>query len=266
MLVEASALAFERSPVGRYTSTASAVVWCASPSLAGWHLWGRPDETETRAILQVLTSYRAIAPRFDIVADTRSVELVNPPALAIFVPWLVEHQRELRARVRLQANVIRRDATGYLLMGVLASLGDLYPFKTFTEPVEAFRSVAGEQGVPLAAEMEEIVGRVRAVPSAILALRAMLAEDVEVGIDDAARRLSMSSRSLQRALQQHRTSFHDEQTSARFALAQALLRDGDEKVASVARRVGCSERTLTSLFRARTGLTPSDWRKGASSR
>ncbi len=113
--------------------------------------------------------------------------------------------------------------------------------------------------------MDAIVGRVRAVPSAILALRAMLGEDVETGIDEAAKRLSMSPRSLQRLLQQHGTSFHDEQTSARFALAEALLRAGDEKVASIARRVGCSERTLTSLFRARTGLTPSDWRKTASS-
>jgi transcriptional regulator GlxA family with amidase domain len=59
----------------------------------------------------------------------------------------------------------------------------------------------------------------------------------------------------------HGTSFHDEQTNARFALAKNLLTTTEAKVSGVATRVGWSERTLTSIFRARTGLTPADWRK-----
>jgi AraC-like DNA-binding protein len=150
-------------------------------------------------------------------------------------------------------------------MGVLASLGDISPQKTFGEPVEAFRSVAGDAGAELSVEVEAIVEKVRAIPRTLVDLRAMLMANLELSIDDAARALSVSPRSLQRVLQQHGTSFHDEETNARFATAEALLRVGDDKVASIARRVGCSERTLTSLFRARTGLTPSDWRKAQTS-
>src|ERR1700689_1313339 len=102
-------------------------------------------------------------------------------------------------------------------------------------------------------------------PRAGVVVRMTLGANVEATIDDAAKTLSMSPRSLQRVLQQHGTSFHDEQTNARFAFAQTLLGAGDEKVASVARRIGCSERTLTTLFKERTGLTPSDWRKARSS-
>ena len=264
MLVEASVREFERAPVGRFTSTASCVVWCATPELVGWHLWGRPDEVETRTLLRVLAQYPLLAPRFDAIADTRGVEFVNPKGLAILVSWLVQHQRELRRRIRVQANVIRRDSVGFLLMGILASLGDMHRLETYAGPVEAFRSVAGDAGAELSEEVEAIVEDVRAIPHALVVVRTTLGLNVEATIEDAAKTLSMSPRSLQRVLQQHGTSFHDEQTNVRFTMAQTLLGAGDEKVASVARRVGCSERTLTTLFKERTGLTPGDWRKAGS--
>ncbi len=260
-LTEASVRDFERAPIGRYTCTGSCVVWCASPSLTGWHIWGRPDEDETRAILRLLAQYPKMASTFDVITDSRGVEVINPPALAILVPWIVEHRVTLERRVRRQANVIRRDPVGFLLMGILASLGDSRPQQTFAEPFEAFRAIAGDAGTKLCAQIEDVVEKVREVPRELAAVRAQLATSLESTIDDAAKTLSTSSRSLQRVLQHHGTSFHDEQTDARFASAKRLLGASDEKIASVARRVGWSERTLTTIFRDRTGLTPTDWRK-----
>jgi len=71
----------------------------------------------------------------------------------------------------------------------------------------------------------------------------------------------MSPRSLQRVLGRHGTSFHDEVVAVRLSRAQGLLRSGDLKLAEIGARVGISERALGLLFRAKTGLTPAEWRK-----
>jgi AraC-like DNA-binding protein len=259
VLAEATHREWEELPVGRYASTASCVVWCASPSLTGWHIWGRPDENETEVLLRLMSAYPKIGTPFSVVADTRGVELVNPTALPLLVSWVLQNRRELRRRVRLQANVIQRDAIGFLLLGIIASVAGAHPLRTFTEPREAFRAVASDDA--LCDEVEAIVARVRGVPHELLTLRSMLSADVDTHIRDAARALSLSTRSLQRMLERNGTSYRDEQTVARFARAQSLLRGGDRKISSVAARVGWSTRTLTTVFRAKTGLTPADWRK-----
>jgi AraC-like DNA-binding protein len=261
MLHEASSREFERDPIGRYAYTGSSVVWCATPSLAGWQIWGRPDENETRTILRLLAQYPKLEGSFDLLADTRGVEVVNPPAMAVLLRWLLEHRAELKRRVRVQANVIRRDTIGFLLMGIIASFGDVYPLRVYGEPSEAFRSLAGDAGETLCEEVAKIVAGVRAVAPELVAVRSLLSANVETSVEDAARTLATSPRSLQRILKEQGTSFHDEQVDARFARAKTQLVSADQKVSSIARSVGWSERTLVSIFRARTGLTPTDWRK-----
>lgn len=260
-MIECSAKEFEKSPIGKYTCTGSCVVWVASPNLVGWHIWGRPDEDETRTILQVMNTYMKLAAPFDVIADTRGVEVINPIALPLLASWVIQNRVELKARIRLQANVIRRDPIGFLLMGVIASVGDMHPFETYTDPVEAFRTVAGDAGVAICEEVEQIVQGVHQTPHELQQLRVLLSTRLDLAIRPAAKELSMSPRSLQRVLSRYGTSFHDEQSNARFTAAKTLLGASDVKISSVASRVGWSERTLTVVFRAKTGLTPADWRK-----
>jgi AraC-like DNA-binding protein len=121
--------------------------------------------------------------------------------------------------------------------------------------------VAGDNGATICEEVEQIVQRVRAIPHELQQLRILLSGRLDLAIRPAARELLMSPRSLQRVLSRYGTSFHDEQSNARFAAAKILLAGSEVKVSSVASRVGWSERTLTVVFRAKTGLTPADWRK-----
>ncbi|MDB4995569.1 MAG: AraC family transcriptional regulator [Myxococcaceae bacterium] len=261
MLEAASAKDFERSPIGRYVFTGSCVVWVASPALCGWQIWGRPDDAETRLILGLLDQYSKMARKFRVVADTRRVELVSPTALPILVQWYFANRAELKTRIELQANIIRRDSIGFLLVGLVVSMGDAHPLSSFVDPLEAFQSVAGDSAAALYEEVEAIVTRVRSVPHELQVLRAILASRPDAAIEEVARELSISRRSLQRVLGRWGTSFHDEVTTARFEAATKLLAAPDMKIASVAAHVGWSERTLTTVFRARTGLTPADWRK-----
>ena len=265
---EATPSDYERCPFGRFTVTPSCVFWCASPTLAGWHLWGRPAEAEAALLLRLMSQYVQMATPFDVVADTRGVELVNTVALPLLVSWVIQNRAELRRRIRLQANVIQRDSIGFLLVGIIASVGDAHPLRSFTDPLEAFRAVSPDDGAALCDEVESYVARARGVPHELSALRSLLASRTDAPLRDAARMLSTSTRSLQRILERHGTSYHDEQTNARFAKARELLRGSDAKIAHVASRVGWSARTLTNVFRTKTGLSPAEWRKrdGATSR
>jgi AraC-like DNA-binding protein len=77
----------------------------------------------------------------------------------------------------------------------------------------------------------------------------------------AARALSISPRSLQRALQEAGTSFRFERDRARVRAAEALLVDGDAKLDAIAATLGCSARSsFFALFRRHTGETPDEFR------
>ena len=247
---------------GRYTITGSSFVWVASPTLGGAVLWGEQPEAETRAILHVFDQYpKQMASAFDIVLDTRGVGRVDPSALAILFSWLLANRRDLSRQLRMQANVIREGPIGFLLTGLLPVAQWTLPYAIHYDPIDAFRSVAGDAGLALAAEVDAIAERIRGVSREVRVTRELLERHLDTGVEQVARVLGISARSLQRALMRGGTSFYAEVVSARLARAQALLRETDDKVAAIAAEVGVSERGLTQLFRRRTGVGPAEWRK-----
>ncbi len=261
-MIETAYEPFLRGAPGRFTITGSSFVWCASPTLCGVFLWGEQTEAETRAILRIFDQYpHQMASSFDMVLDTRGVESVDPAALAQLFSWLVARRGELVNHLRMQANVIREGPIGFLLTGLLPVARWTLPYRLHYEPADAFRSVAGEAGMAVCDEVEAIAERVRGVSRELRITRELLEARHDATVGEVSRTLGMSPRSLQRVLTHHGTSFHREVVAARFLRAQALLRSGDQKVAVIAARVGISERALTLLFRAKTGLSPAQWRK-----
>jgi AraC-like DNA-binding protein len=253
---------FQHAPVGRFCVIGSSFLWCASPSLAGTYLWDRQSEAETRDILATFDlSMRSMSASFDVILDTRGVEAVDPEPLQILFSWMVSRLGDLAHRLRLQACIIREGPIGLLLTGLMPVTGQTQPYRLFSDPGEAFALLASATGAELCAEIERIAELVRDVPREVRVTRELLEARLDVPLDEVSRSLGMSPRSLQRVLGRHGTSFHDEVVRARLARAQALLRSGDLKLADVGARVGISERALGLLFRAKTGLTPAEWRK-----
>jgi AraC-like DNA-binding protein len=260
-MIEATYESFLRSPVGHFTITGSSFVWCASPALCGAVLWGQQTEAETRAILRIFDQYdRHMQATFDILLDSRGVEAVDPGCLGLLFSWLMTSKDGLVDRIGMQASVIREGPIGFLLTGLLPVVGRTHPYRIFTDVAEAFGAVA-EAAPGLCAEVESIAERTRGVPRELGLMRAALEANVEASLEQISRTLGVSPRSLQRILTRYGTSFHQEVTNARFTLAQTLLRSSDQKLAVISARVGISERSLTLLFRARTGLTPARWRQ-----
>jgi AraC-like DNA-binding protein len=255
---------FRQAPLGRFCVIGSSFLWCASPSLAGVFLWARQSEAETRDILETFDhGMRSMAPSFAVILDTRGVEAVDPLPLGILFSWMVARLGDLAHRVRLQACIIREGPIGLLLTGLMPVTGQTQPYRIFTDPAEAFAAVAGagDAGAGLRAEVEGIAEQVRGIPREVRVTRELLEARIDVPFEEVSRALGMSPRSLQRVLGRHGTSFHDEVVAVRLARAKALLRSGDLKLADIGARVGISERALGLLFRAKTGLTPAEWRK-----
>ncbi len=253
---------FLAAPSGRFCVLRTSVVWCASPSLGGIVLWARQSEAETRTILELFErSLRSMDTSFDVVLDTRGVDTVDPAALQILFSWMVEHLGDLARRVRLQTCIIRGGPIGLLLTGLMPVTGQLQPYRIFTDAAEAFTLVAGDAGAALCVEVESIALKVRDVPREVRITRELLEARIDTPFDEVSRRLGMSPRSVQRALGRHGTSFHNEVVTERLARAKELLRCGDLKLGEIGARIGISERALTLLFKAKTGLAPAEWRK-----
>ncbi|GAB2450675.1 helix-turn-helix domain-containing protein [Nocardia tengchongensis] len=86
----------------------------------------------------------------------------------------------------------------------------------------------------------------------------------DVTVDEATRRLAMSSRTLQRRLQEIGTSWRHEVESVRYGHAIRLMRDTDLSVRSIAARLGYADaRTLRRAIRRWTGRGPDEFRRCA---
>ncbi|GAB2541080.1 helix-turn-helix domain-containing protein [Nocardia heshunensis] len=96
-------------------------------------------------------------------------------------------------------------------------------------------------------------------------LRSAIHESITRGgieLEDVARRLAISPRTLQRRLQDRGTSWRDELDSARFEQATRLLRDTDLPVDTVAARLGYADaRAFRRAFVRWNGLPPNAFRK-----
>lgn len=255
---------FVADPVGRWIATPTQLVWCASPKLAGLSVWGRPSAAEVRSNLAAFDGLRALGGgSVDILMDASGVESVDLEALEVAVGWARARLEELRARIGKRVGVIPPGAHGLVLAGLSPILGWLEDVAIAADRAEALQRLGAPE---LAPEIDALIAAQRGSAPVVVALRALLREhDGKLDLAAAARALRISVRSLQRMLAAEGRSFRSEEVDARFDAAARLLSTTDEKVATIARRLGISEGTLAQIVRARTGLTPAEYRRRSRS-
>lgn len=82
----------------------------------------------------------------------------------------------------------------------------------------------------------------------------------EIALDDVARSIATSRRSLQRAFESEGITFREAVSVARMRRAKALLSEGGMPVYRVADRVGYrSKAEFTKAFKRYSGMTPTDF-------
>ncbi len=204
-----------------------------------------------------------IAPEVDILLDGRAIDIVDPDALEVLFTWLAKRGSDIAKRVRLQVGVIPEGLLGVTLAGILPALGSSHhPFVVERDHLAALRVIAPDDAEALAEELSLAVAEASGLSPLMRRLRDLLRERcADLVVDDAARALGLSTRTLQRSLKTEGTSFQDELRDARVDRAASLLRSTDDKLASIAARIGVNEGTLAELIRDRFGMTPAEYRR-----
>jgi AraC-like DNA-binding protein len=255
---------FVADPVGRFSVGVTHVVWCASPSLCGTVHWGRPTAASAGELVRRLafTGHAALAGGCDGFIDAGAVEAFEWPAFAVLAELARERVPEWGRRLRRHAVVVPPGVVGAIVAGLLPLVGSTHPLRFFGVTAEALAWLARPELTAAIAELGPIVDEARGTAPLIRRLRDYLERLLpQANIVAAAQALAVSPRTLQRELTAHGTHFTAELMQARLRAARTLLETSDDKIESIAVRVGCgSSSRLSRLFSRFVGETPGRYR------
>jgi AraC-like DNA-binding protein len=259
-------------PVGRFVAGDKFAHFCQAPTLWGVILWGRPGLDDAVALGRslVLELAQTARPHASIIDATR---LTGGDAAAFdaLERYVAHHREALAERVTMLALVRPGGVHGAIVAGAFDVVRAPYPVRVSESLEDALAWLAPAHRLESTpAELARTVADVHALATGVTPLvaelRALLAANLTgPTLPDAASRLGVSERTLQRRLSEAGTSFQDEVADARVAAAQRWLAETDAPITAIALEVGCaSVQHFSALFRARTGETPSAWRRARS--
>jgi AraC-like DNA-binding protein len=259
---------YYRAPLGHYFVGRRYFVWCHGPRLAGSCLWGRLNEKDV-AELAAFIDWRpedvGMAAPFDLVTDCRGVEAIDPDAYRFVAEKYGPRLARLGTILRRHAFVGGGGFVGAVLAGVFPLAGQSDSWRPFDGLEPAFAWLAPAKANDALTQLRVLTERLTGAAPTLASLRDLLATALARGrapeLDEAARLLGRSARSLQRDLRDAGTNFRAEIDQARIAAVRSLLADTDLKLEAIARQVGCASASqLVRLFRRCVGETPSQFR------
>ena len=253
------------APDGRYFVGPSSVSFIVDPTLVGVIVWGRPTGEQNVALVRAHERMRPVlARRTAALVDVRHLDWPDPSAFAAVIgylaergPWLAEYMDRL-ALVRPRGGPVAAAGAGFF------DVSDRpFAVESFTELSGALGWIGRADAPALDAEIEALFAEASGTPSLLRRVREHLdAHRGALSLEDSAKALGVTRRSLQRWLESWQTSFRNEQNQAQVRAAKRLLEDGDASLAEIAASVGCASAShFSALFRRVTRETPSQWRK-----
>ena len=250
--------------VGRFATGGGFIAWCAMPALCGLVLWGPLTRGGVDALIRTFDRGEAggVPAPCDFVLDARRLTGCEPAAYDELAAAIKSRASELRHRVKRQAIVRGCGLLGAAVSGFYAAIDVELAARSFGELALALAWLdRGCDG--LATRIEALTVEIVSGSIVVEQLRGWLQThgDRRATIDEPARALGLSTRSLQRELNRSATSFRVEVERARLATAQQLLQHTDLKIAAIATRIGMSnEASFSTFFRRVMQLSPAEWR------
>jgi AraC-like DNA-binding protein len=266
MIGARSVEAMVADPVGRFRVGPTYVVWCASPTLCGSVHWGRPSQRDVRELMQLFDPvHSALDGGHDFVMDTHALDSVDWLILIPTADYLRSRFPAWGRRIKRLAMVMPSGPLGVTVAGITQAVSLVvppYPVRLCATTADALGWLDRADAFTALAEIDRLVEATRGIAPIVRTLREYLARSLAAPtVAEAARACGVAPRSLQRELAQARTGFGAELEAARIRAACALLESSDEKIETIARRVGCpSSSRLSALFRKALGETPADYR------
>lgn len=255
----ATASEFKKDPIGRYVSGTNWAHFCAQPTTWGMMLWGRPTEADALQLERtlVLELVPPAVPHVSIV-DASRLEAADEGAFTSIGRYVEQNWVGLRQQVTRLALIRPDSLLGAVVAGAFEVMKKPYPVKVFPT-VKASLRWLGLKELSLDHVHAESIGQSPMITS----LRTWLDRHLPgPPIDDAARFLELSQRTLQRRLTAERTSYEREVMHARVRAAQRLLGTRDAKLSTIAVDAGfASLQQLNTVFKRVTGTSPRAWRE-----
>lgn len=249
-------------PTGRYFAGKSFAVWCWNDRLFGTTIWGAPDEQAIDALLACWPLYAQLsAAGYSVITDIRRLERFDPAHYPRVLAFAQAHRDRFEAHLTRHALVLGESLPALATSG-LYSIAGVQRFERFLDLAAAFDFVAPTLASTARPAVEQLIAAVSHESPTLAKLRAALREgDPALAVDDAAERIGLSTRGLQRELAAAGTTYRDESDRARVELACQLLDTTELKIEAIAHRVGCAQTSgLARLFARMTGEQPSSYR------
>lgn len=226
------------APIGRYVAGMSFVLAVQDARIAMIHTTPALAPADVADLLRgaALPTHDALGASYDILHDAAGIRGVDPEAYALLVAWLGSWIDQFAHRVRRLAVVHPDGIAGAAFVGLFH---DWIAPRFDSLLCETRADAYGFLGVDHESR-DELDHLARQVGDPMLrSLREALASDPRApSIEVIARRIGTSTRSLQRALTAHGTTFRGEVDDARIRIARTRLADTDLEIEAIAREVG----------------------------
>ena len=229
-------------------------------------MWGRLSSEDVRHLLVameaiLLAEYDAPVDSF---FDMRELAVIDPWAYGLMTGFVQQNRERLGALVRRQAQFRPRGMLGAIVQGFSSITTMPYEHQVFSDVEAAFDWLGVDRatGHALLANLERVRKAVAGGNEILGELQRVLHEAPSLSLDEAAQRLGISTRQLQRRLADNQTSYRVQVRTAQMDIAKGLLADESRSVAEIAFEVGFSSaQHFATAFREEAGISPTDWRK-----
>jgi len=246
----------------RFARCVDFMAWRRAPDLLGIDAWGDGCPANLARRARVLDHFTAPGTRGQrVLFDSSSCCDGSPSMYRAAVEYWSSRRERHAAAVDKMACVIASGYVGAVVSGLtmLLNLGD--SVRVFQSLEAALTWVGEPDAQSLAAELRvlrpsaqnerEILGRLQQL---------LVEEDLSLEISEAARRLGMSARTLQRRLATSNTTFQAELLRAKLTRATTLMVTGKYTMTAIAFDLGfASPQHFSSRFSAVYGQPPSTW-------
>lgn len=251
-------------PLGRYAFEERFAAWAIHRELAGFTIWGKPSVADADALFLPFNRPppASIAVPCDVVFDIRRVSGIDPDTFEHFLRGAMARRGVYHERIRRQAVIRPSGLIGAAAEGMANLIAPAYGWCVCESLREGLEWLEVPNPELVASELDALVDNAIAGSPLVARVRTWIeARGGHSTIEETARALLLSVRTLQRSLGEAGTSFRQELDRVRLARSRQLLLESDLKLEAIAIKVGCANLgTFSNFFRRMTGESPSAFR------
>jgi AraC-like DNA-binding protein len=245
----------------RYAVGRTFAFWQDGTRANGTFMWGKPLEAD---IAQMETYWqlgedRRFAGRA-VFIDARDVDSIDALGFKRLLGYLLERSRRLDHTVGSMTMIHGGGLVGVVTAGLLNVVRPPYPFRAVSGD-DSGEGYADAGVGDLFDDVEALRRKLRHVPDVVRSVQGALQHQPNATASELARRLGLSSRTLQRRLEDAGTSLRTERRNLLVRQAEELLAATSLDLDAIAARTGLASAShLVTLFRRTHGTTPGEWR------